>query len=155
FPTLADDVLDAVTGAADPGQAARYLRTFFARIRHPGVYIRLLGDDRRNVRRLADALGASSFLGDTLASQPELGDIVVFARGSPTEDTVRAEVAAAAASAVSAPPVDADDADDAFVGALRNVKARVTIECALADLAGELLTRDVMLVLSALADAQL
>src|SRR5262249_24525670 len=50
---------------------------------------------------------------------------------------------------------NSEDAEDRFVGALRTAKARLTIECALADLAGELSTRDVTLVLSSLADAEL
>jgi len=49
---------------------------------------------------------------------------------------------------------DARDVD-AFVGALRRAKRRVTFEVGLADLAGEIETRDVAHVLSALADATL
>src|SRR5262249_21316598 len=61
-PALALAVLDAVLDAADPEQAARYLRTFFARVGQPGVYVKLLEDDPRAVRKLVEALGASSFL---------------------------------------------------------------------------------------------
>ena len=49
----------------------------------------------------------------------------------------------------------AGDDPDMFVGALRRAKARMTVEVALADLAGEIGTREATLVLSALADATL
>ena len=93
FEGLAEAVLEAVVDAADPEQAARYLRVFFARVKRPGVYLKLLGDDPRTVRRLVEALGASAFIGDALANNPELGDVVLFARGAPTPDMARAEVA--------------------------------------------------------------
>ena len=45
-------MIGAVLDAADPEQAARYLRVFFARVRHLGVYTKLLGNDPQAVRRL-------------------------------------------------------------------------------------------------------
>ena len=121
-------MLEAVVDAADPEQAARYLRTFFARVKRPGVYIKLLGDNPRAVRRLVEALGASAFIGDALANNPELGDVVLFARGAPAPDLARAEVAVALRESRAA---EADD-DEAVVEALRRAKARVTLEVGLA-----------------------
>ncbi len=161
FPLLAETVLGAVLDSADPEQAARYLRVFFARVTHPGVYVKLLGDDPRAVRRLVEALGASAFIGDALANNPELGDALLFAQRAPTPDEARAEVQAALAEA----PIDAADGDaqgsgfavpeEGLVTALRRAKARVTLEVGLADLASEIDTRQATLTLSALADAEL
>jgi [glutamine synthetase] adenylyltransferase / [glutamine synthetase]-adenylyl-L-tyrosine phosphorylase len=151
YPQLAETVLDATVDAADPEQAARYLRMTFGRVRHPGIYARLLADDRRALRRLIEALGASAFVGDAIASNPELGDYVLFARASPTPEVARAEVAEAMVEALSSD----EDPEEALVGALRRAKARVTIEVALADLAGEIGTREATLALSDLADATL
>src|SRR6185437_12641079 len=157
FEELAEAVLEAVVDAADPEQAARYLRTFFARVKRPGVYIKLLGDDARVVRRLVEALGASAFIGDALANNPELGDVVLFARGAPTPDMARAEVAGAlhevTLRARQAGEGDVDD--EALVEALRRAKARVTLEVGLADLASQIGTREATHTLSALADAEL
>src|SRR6185295_8666616 len=110
----AEAVLEAVVDAADPEQAARYLRIFFARVKRPGVYIKLLGDDVHAVRRLVEALGASAFIGDALANNPEIGDVVLFARSAPTPDVARAEVAVAIEEARRADPDD----DEAVVAAL-------------------------------------
>jgi glutamate-ammonia-ligase adenylyltransferase len=158
FEALAEAVLEAVVEAADPEQAARYLRTFFARVTQPGVYIKLLGDDTRAMRRLVEALGASAFIGDALANNPELGDAVLFARGAPTPEMAQAEVAVAlrevASSGASAPDSDRDG-DEAVVEALRRAKARVTLEVGLADLATQIGTREATSTLSALADAEL
>jgi [glutamine synthetase] adenylyltransferase / [glutamine synthetase]-adenylyl-L-tyrosine phosphorylase len=154
FEALAEAVLEAVVDAADPEQAARYLRTFFARVRRPGVYIKLLGDDARAVRRLVEALGASAFIGDALANNPELGDVVLFARGAPTPEMARAEVAFALREAAVNGAVGRDG-DEAVVEALRRAKARVTLEVGLADLASQLGTREATHTLSALADAEL
>jgi glutamate-ammonia-ligase adenylyltransferase len=151
FEGLAEAVLEAVVDAADPEQAARYLRTFFARVKRPGVYIKLLGDDTRAVRRLVEALGASAFIGDALANNPELGDVVLFARGAPTPEMARAEVAVALRETAASEAGD----DEAVVEALRRAKARVTLEVGLADLASQLGTREATSTLSALADAEL
>ena len=47
------------------------------------------------------------------------------------------------------------DPDDVFVGALRHAKSRIMMEVGLAELSGELLTREATTVLSAVADATL
>lgn len=150
FPHLAEQVLDAVADAADPEQAARYLRVFVARLRTPGVYVHLLGGDLRRIRRLSTALGASTFIGDALIGNPELGDVVLFSEGPPSPAQFRREIEQAATSAALS-----DDREDALVDALRKAKARVTIEVGLADLQGEIGPREGGQILSHLADASL
>jgi glutamate-ammonia-ligase adenylyltransferase len=153
FPELGPVFLDALIDAADPEQAARYFRTWLGRLGAPGVYVRPLGEDPRALRRLVAAFGASALIGTTIAERPELGDSVVFTRRIPDPEVARQEVARELSTneARSA----SNDEPDAFVGALRRAKARVTVEVALADLAGEIGTREVTLTLSALADATL
>ncbi len=123
-------------------------------MKRPGVYVRLLGDDARAVRRLVEAVGASAFIGDALANNPELGDVVLFARGAPTPEMARAEVAVAFA-AIGEAEARAREDDEAVVEALRRAKARVTLEVGLADLASQIGTREATHTLSALADAEL
>lgn len=161
FPSLAEVLLEAVIDAADPEQAARYLRIFFGRLRQPGVYVHLLGDDPSALRRLVTAVGASAFIADALIGNPELGDVVLFSRRGarrrgtkhatlPSPEEARAEIEAAVRK------VSGDvDPEDAFVEALRRTKARVTIEVGVADLEGVLGPREGGAVLSALADASL
>lgn len=169
FPSLAETLLEAVSDAADPEQAARYLRIFFGRLRQPGVYVHLLGDDPSALRRLVTAVGASAFIADTLIGNPELGDVVLFSRSgarrgatgaakdtraragmAPSAEEARAEIEAAVRKVKGAA-----DPEDAFVEALRGAKARVTIEVGLADLEGALSPREGGAVLAALADASL
>jgi glutamate-ammonia-ligase adenylyltransferase len=153
FPELGPGFLDAIVDAADPEQAARYFRTWLGRLSAPGVYVRPLGEDPRALRRLVAAFGASAFIGNAIADRPELGDAVVFTRRIPDRESARQEVE----RALSTPEAESasNDDPDAFVGALRGAKARVTIEVALADLSGEMGTREATLTLSALADATL
>jgi glutamate-ammonia-ligase adenylyltransferase len=153
FPELGPGFLDALIDAADPEQAARYFRTWLGRLGAPGVYVRPLGEDLRALRRLVAAFGASALIGNAIADRPELGDSVVFTRRIPDRASARQEVE----RELSTPEAMAasNDDPDAFVGALRRAKARVTVEVALADLAGEIGTREATLTLSALADATL
>jgi [glutamine synthetase] adenylyltransferase / [glutamine synthetase]-adenylyl-L-tyrosine phosphorylase len=150
-PDLARRLIDALADAADPEQAARLLASFFARMTTPGVYLRALADDPRLVRALCSLLGASAFLGRALVSHPDLVDRVVYARGVPTPEVACAQVEEEVAALR---PDEARDVD-AFVGALRRAKRRVTFEVGLADLAGELGTREAAQLLTALADATL
>lgn len=150
FSTLAGTLLDAVIDAADPEQAARTLRRCFARMKHPAVYAHLLGDDPRALRRLVEALGSSAFIGDAVVRNPELGDVVLFARGAPSPGVITRSIEEARAEV--APD---EDPEEALVTALRRAKARVTIEVGLADLGGEVDTREATLALSDLADATL
>ncbi len=155
FPALAETLLDAVVDAADPDQAARYLRMFFGRFRRPGIYLRLLAAEPRAVRRLCTVLGASAFLGEAVVQKPELGDLVLFSRAPLTPDQARADLGLEVDAARGDDVGEGDDPDDAFVGALRRAKARVTVAVGLSDLAEEQSLREVTLTLSAFADATL
>jgi glutamate-ammonia-ligase adenylyltransferase len=150
-PDLARRIVDALADAADPEQAARLLASFFARLATPGVYLRALAEGPRLVRALCSLFGASAFLGEAVAGHPDLVDRVLYARGVPTPEVARAQLE----EEVSALGADGASDVDAFVGALRRGKLRVTFEVGLADLTGELGTREVALVLTALADATL
>jgi [glutamine synthetase] adenylyltransferase / [glutamine synthetase]-adenylyl-L-tyrosine phosphorylase len=145
---LVETLLEAVADAADPAQAARFLRGFAARVHPVSVYTRLLADEPAAMRRLVTAFGASAFVGEAVSTRPELADLVLFERAVPTPDDARDEVLAAV------PNGDADDLE-AQVGRLRRAKQRITMQVALADLADEIDTRGATLVLSALADATL
>ncbi|WP_438035538.1 bifunctional [glutamate--ammonia ligase]-adenylyl-L-tyrosine phosphorylase/[glutamate--ammonia-ligase] adenylyltransferase [Sorangium sp. So ce204] len=148
--SLAETLLAAVVDAADPEQAARFLRLCFSRIRHSSVYARMLGDEPRALRRLVEALGSSAFIGDAMVRYPELVDAVLFARGAPSAELIRHTIEASLSEA--SPD---EDPEEALIGALRRAKARVTIEVGLADLSGEVGTREATLALSDLADASL
>jgi glutamate-ammonia-ligase adenylyltransferase len=143
-------LVDALAGSADPEQATRLLAAFFGRLATPGLYVRALADDPRVVRALVSLLGASVVLGEAMVGHPDLADRVVYARGVPAPEVARAQVD----EEVAALGDDAGEVD-AFVGALRRAKRRVTFEVGLADLAGELGTREAAHVLTALADATL
>ncbi len=151
FPGLGESLLDAVFAAPDPAQAALYLRVFFARVRQPAVYVRLVFSDPAALRRLTAVLGASAFVGDALANNPELGDMILFSREVVTPEIARAEVLASA----EVPLHGDEDPDEALVGALRLAKSRLTLQVALSFLAGELTVRRVTDVLSEVADASL
>ena len=150
-PALVSTLLQGLADAADPEQAARLLAAFFGRLATPGVYVRALADDPHLSRALTSLLGASMFLGEALAGHPDLVDRVLYARGVPTAEVARAQLEEEVAAIR---PEKAGDVD-AFVGALRRAKRRVTFEVGLADLAGDMTTRDVAAVLTALADATL
>jgi glutamate-ammonia-ligase adenylyltransferase len=150
-PGSARRLIGALADAADPEQAARLLEAFFARFSTPGAYVKALADDPFRVAAVCSLLGASAFLGEALAAYPDMADLVFFGRGVPTPEAARAQVDEEVASLG---PDEAHDVD-AFVGALRRAKRRVTFEVGLADLAGELGTREVAYVLSTLADATL
>lgn len=150
YPLLADALLDAVADAADPELTARTLRMLFMRLRHPGVYLRFVGQDPRAVRRLVEAIGGSAFVGEALVRNPELGDRIWFSRGVPTTRSVHVELAEAFRE-----PSSDEDPDEQLVGALRRTKARVVLDVGLADLASEIGPREVGHVLSELADVSL
>ena len=94
-PDLAESVLDALASSADPEQAARYLRAYFGRFLAPAAYVKALGDDRRALQRLITAFGASAFIGDAVASRPELADVILFGGGAVSDPhaAVTAEIA--------------------------------------------------------------
>jgi glutamate-ammonia-ligase adenylyltransferase len=149
FPHLGSVLVEALSDAADPEQAARLMATFFARLGTPSVYARALAEDSRATRALVGLFGASAFLGASMVGHPELADRLLFGRGAPSPESARRAIDEEVAAL--GPDPDVED----FVGALRRAKGRVTMEVGLADLAGELTTRACTLVLSALADATL
>ena len=144
-------LVGALADAADPEQAARLLAAFFARFATPGAYVRALAEDPPLVRALCTLLGASSFLGESLVGHPELVDRVLQERGVPTPALARAQVDEEVAALSPEEAIDVG----AFVGALRRAKRRVTFETGLADLAGDIDTREAGYALSSLADATL
>jgi [glutamine synthetase] adenylyltransferase / [glutamine synthetase]-adenylyl-L-tyrosine phosphorylase len=148
--TFARLLVDALAGAADPEQATRLLAAFFSRLTTPGLYVRALAEDPRMARALVSLLGASVFLGNALVGHPDLADRVLYARSVPGPELARAQVDEEVAAGG-----DATHDVDTFVGALRRAKRRVTFEVGLADLAGELGTRETTHALTALADATL
>jgi glutamate-ammonia-ligase adenylyltransferase len=150
-PAFARRLIEALADSADPEQAARLLASFFARLVTPGTYLRDLTEEPRLVRALCSFLGASAFLGETLVAHPDLVDHVLYTRQVPTPAAARALVDEEIGSLS---PEGSRDVGE-FVGALRRAKRRVTFEVGLADLAGELRTREVGQVLTALADATL
>lgn len=154
FPELTDRVLEAIRKSPDPEQAARYLRSFMGRLLSPDAYVSALASDPQAVSRFVTVLGASAFVGDAIVQRPDLAEILLFGeRRVSIEEvgrTVDEELAAYAREA--SPDSDPQDRRDLFIGALRRAQRRVTLEVAVADLAGELDTRAVTWVLSALAD---
>ena len=151
-PGLPDSVLDALASSADPEQAARYLRSFFSKFLAPAAYVNALGEDRRALLRLITAFGASAFVGDAVSSRPELADVILFGGGavSDPQAAVRAEIWNAAESL--SPDADYHEREESFIGALRAAKRRITVEVAVADLAGTIGMRDATRILSDLAE---
>ena len=151
-PGLTDSVLDALASSADPEQAARYLRSFFGKFLAPAAYVNALGEDRRALQRLITAFGASAFVGDAVSSRPELADVILFGGGgvSDPQAAVRAEIWNAA-QALS-PDADHHEREESFIGALRAAKRRITVEVAVADLAGTIGMRDATRILADLAE---
>lgn len=155
-PELASHLLEALADAADPEQATRLLAAFFTRLQSAGVYARAMADDRQVVRKLVGLFGASAFLGESLVFHPELIESVLFAKGQPTPERARRHVDEEIAEAERrASEHDDRDPEDVFVSALRHAKSRITMEVGLAELSGELLTREATMVLSEVADATL
>jgi glutamate-ammonia-ligase adenylyltransferase len=150
-PDLADRVLGGLLECPDPEQAARYLRSVFARLSAPGAYVAALAEDPRALSRLLTVLGSSGFVGEAIVTRPELLDIVLFGQGSVSD--VRAAVLHQLEDfARLVEGLDAEERDEALVGALRQVKSRILVEVAIADLAGAIGTRQATRTLSALAD---
>jgi glutamate-ammonia-ligase adenylyltransferase len=114
--------------------------------------VNALGDDPRALRRLITAFGASAFVGDAVAARPELADIILFGGGDVSDP--RAAVAAEIGNAEQALDLDTDpqEREEAFVGALRSAKRRVTVEVAVAELAGTIGLRDATRILADLAE---
>src|SRR5262249_35107799 len=85
-------------------------------------------------------------------NHPELVDRLLFSRGGPTDESVRGELDEELQRLDSTDgKVDTDD----FVGALRRGKGSAVTEVALADLAGDLSTRECTTALTAVAERTL
>ncbi|HTA90941.1 MAG TPA: bifunctional [glutamate--ammonia ligase]-adenylyl-L-tyrosine phosphorylase/[glutamate--ammonia-ligase] adenylyltransferase [Polyangiaceae bacterium] len=151
-PELTTGVIDALGSSADPEQAARYLRAFFGRFLAPDAYVNALADDPRALQRLITVFGASAFVGDAVSSRPELADVILFGGGAVSD--ARAAVAAEIETAEQSLTVDTDavEREQSFIGALRAAKRRVTLEVAVADLAGTIGMRDATRILAELAE---
>jgi glutamate-ammonia-ligase adenylyltransferase len=154
-PELSDRVLDALRSSSDPEQAARYLASFFARFSSAAAYVAALAAEPRSVRRLVTALGASAFVGEAIASRPDLADVVLFPEGKITAAEARRIVEQEMESfeQQAQPNADVHERREDFIGAQRRAQRRVTVAVAVADLSGELDTRDATRVLSTLADS--
>lgn len=155
YPSLAERVLEAVATSSDAEQAAQYLRSFFARFLSPAPYVAALAEDPIALRRLVTVLGASVFVGEALTARPDFADVVLFGEDvvtSPSE-AVESEIQAQ----LAALPDDAEpyERQEALVTGLRIAKRRLMVEVAAADLEGTLGMREVMLLLSLLADEEL
>ncbi|HVU01977.1 MAG TPA: bifunctional [glutamate--ammonia ligase]-adenylyl-L-tyrosine phosphorylase/[glutamate--ammonia-ligase] adenylyltransferase [Polyangiaceae bacterium] len=153
-PDLADRVVEALRTSADPEQAALSLRALLSRFVAPDAYVATLADEPRALARLVSVFGASAFVGEVIAARPDLADVALFSQGTPSEEDAVRIVDQEVESFESAPLADAEPHErrEAFIGALRRAQRRVTVEVAVSDLAGELPTRQVTRVLSALAD---
>lgn len=155
YPGLAPELIEALADAADPEQAARLLAQFFARLATPSVYARAMAEDRQVLRKLVGLLGASAFLGEALVFHPELVESVLFTKGVPNPELARSGLAEELLESASQAASTDIDPEDAFVGGLRRAKSRVMMEVGLAELSGELSTREAAFVLSSIAEATL
>jgi glutamate-ammonia-ligase adenylyltransferase len=154
FPGFPERLVLALSDAADPEQAARLLVSFFSRLVTPSIYARALATDERATRRVVSLFGASSFLAESLLAQPELFDRLLFLRRAPGPGDARAAVDEEVLAKRATTTAD-DDPVETLVSALRRAKSRVMLEVGLADLGGELTTREAANVLSELADETL
>jgi glutamate-ammonia-ligase adenylyltransferase len=155
FPHFALELLEALGDAPDPEQAARYLRSFFARFVTPEPYVEALAQDPRALKRLLTALGSSVFIGDAILAHPELADVVVFGEGAISDPGLAVDAEIEVHAQGLARDADARERTEALVGALRVAKQRVMLEVAVADLAGSVGTREATRTLSALAEVEL
>ena len=145
-------LLDAISGCADPGQAARYLRSFFARFGSNSGYVDALAQNPAILHRFVNVLGARCFVGDAIVNRPDLADALLFGGpevGWPEPARIVSERIAAFEQKRSPDP---DEARDEFIAALRRAKGEVMVAVAVADLAGDADTAKVTRCLSALAD---
>lgn len=152
FPELAPALLEALDACADPEQATRTLRGFFGRFSSFDPYVAALGEDERALKRLVTALGASRFVGDAIVARPELADIVLFGGGAVSDPKAAVEFELTTQREGLADDADEYDEQEAFVTGLRLAKRRITVEVAVADLAGSIGTREATRLLSDLAD---
>jgi glutamate-ammonia-ligase adenylyltransferase len=152
YPELPDRVLEAVVESPDPEQAARHLRSFFARFAAPEAYISFLADDPRVPHIWATVLGASDFVGEAITARPDLADAILFGGGAVSDPASVVEAELQTFERAARENTDGYERQEAFVSALRRARGRVMVEVAVADLAGSIGTRDATRVLASLAD---
>jgi len=152
-PRFARALVSSILDAADPDQGAGLVRTFFDRLSAPSVatYVRALESDERALSRFVGLCGASAYLGGSLVGHPELADLLLFSSQPVGADETRGAklLAEEVASLNHTERLDAES----FVGALRRAKGALELGVGLADLAGELDTREASRALSVMAEA--
>jgi glutamate-ammonia-ligase adenylyltransferase len=152
-PRFARALVSGILDAADPDQAAGLVRTFFDRLSAPSVatYVRALESDERALSRFVGLCGASAYLGGSLVGHPELADLLLFSTQPLGADEARGArlLAEDVAQLTHAERIDAES----FVGAMRRAKGALELGVGLADLAGELDTREASRSLSVMAEA--
>jgi [glutamine synthetase] adenylyltransferase / [glutamine synthetase]-adenylyl-L-tyrosine phosphorylase len=146
-PELGAALLEAIVEAPDPELAARAFRSTFSRILAPAVYVRALSE--QNLRGLGSAFGASAFVGSAVANHPELRDRVLLYHQPPTVVSAKAEIYEEFQRFIE----QGDNDPEMGVGAIRAGKQRVTLDVAMADLAGQLDAKQTMRILTVVAEA--
>jgi glutamate-ammonia-ligase adenylyltransferase len=151
-PALGRDVLEALASCADPEQALRYLRTFFGRFFSPAAYVNALSGDEQVVQRFINVLGSSRIVGDAVVARPELADVILFGEAKVSHPGAAVELELDVQHGSLSANASEEDRRERFVTALRVAKRRLTVEVAVADLAGSLSTREITRLLADLAD---
>ena len=155
-PALTETLLDAISDAADPEQAARYLRSFFGRFVSFGSYLEAFYREPRAIARMAAAFGASAFVGDQMVAHPDLAAVFFVASTEISPEAIRSVVQLEVERARrSAREDDVYAGADALIGGLRRAKSRCMLNVAISDLGSEVTTDEATRLLSALADEQL
>jgi glutamate-ammonia-ligase adenylyltransferase len=142
-------LLAEIAASADPDQALRSLGDLIASRGEAWSIWQLLDEQPAITRLLGSLLGASAYLGRTLAERPELIDLLVELGQTPptrTAEQVSAELAARLAK------TDPDDPEAAW-SAIAEVKNGHVLRVGLADFAGALDPLEVCTELTAIADA--
>ncbi len=142
-------LLAEIAASADPDLALRSLGDLIASRGEAWSIWQLLDEQPAITRLLGSLLGASAYLGRTLAERPELIDLLVELGQTPpnrSSEQVSAELAARLAK------TDPDDPEAAW-SAIAEVKNGHVLRVGLADFAGALDPLEVCTELSAIADA--
>jgi glutamate-ammonia-ligase adenylyltransferase len=142
-------LLAELASSADPDLALRSLGDLLASRGEAWSMWQLLDEQPAITRLLGSLLGASAYLGRTLAERPELIDLLVeLGQTAPTRNAE--QVSADLAEKLAA--IDADDPEAAW-SAIAEVKNGHVLRVGLADFAGALDPLDVCTELTAIADA--
>jgi glutamine synthetase adenylyltransferase len=127
-------VLEAIRSSSNPEQAARLLRSFLGRFPSSDAFASLFAGEAGAARRFITVLGASAFVGEAFVARPDLADVVLFGRGTPTVDeAIRAvEEAIDTFHRQVTSETEPLDRRDVFIGALRRAQRRMVVEVAVA-----------------------